>query len=104
MRRLSRGARGKRNWGGRGTTKDRIRRREFMLNEFGCLVELGFWPLGHNLTMIFIRCHHCGGCLDPTEFEIDRWPICGKHGGTYRRDNIVPSCSVCNKRGRRCCA
>lgn len=37
--------------------------------------------------------------------EIDRFPVCGHDGGTYKRDNIVPSCARCNKRrcvGFRC--
>jgi hypothetical protein len=26
----------------------------------------------------------------------DRWPISGKEGGSYRRDNIRPACLRCN--------
>lgn len=29
--------------------------------------------------------------------EVDRHPLEGCKGGTYRRDNIVPACAACNR-------
>lgn len=29
--------------------------------------------------------------------QLDRWPVCGHRGGTYRRSNLVPACGDCNR-------
>lgn len=39
------------------------------------------------------------GCDEILTFETvtaDRWPISGREGGTYRRENIRPACGPCN--------
>lgn len=51
-----------------------------------------------------VRCHHCPTMLTVTTLEVDRYPVCGHDGGTYRRDNIVPSCRRCNRRRCASCA
>jgi hypothetical protein len=43
-----------------------------------------------------VPCFHCGRRLRKP--QIDRYPICGHDGGSYRRGNIVPSCKRCNSR------
>lgn len=44
-------------------------------------------------------CHLCGLFLDPEgDWHVDRFPIPGARGGTYRRDNIMPCCADCNRR------
>jgi hypothetical protein len=40
-------------------------------------------------------CVHCGCELSFQTVEADRI-VPGAHGGTYRRDNIQPSCRKCN--------
>jgi hypothetical protein len=93
-RRASRGTRGKRKSRGRGSTLARVLRREYLIARYGveCNGEL------------LVQCFHCKIPLYITDFEIDRWRLCGKHGGTYQRANVVPSCAKCNKRGpSNCC-
>jgi hypothetical protein len=39
------------------------------------------------------------GCTEVLTMETvtaDRWPLSGKEGGSYRRDNIRPACGYCN--------
>jgi hypothetical protein len=47
-----------------------------------------------------VACFWCGRRISRRRMEVDRWPICGHLGGSYRRDNIVASCPRCN--GTRC--
>lgn len=43
----------------------------------------------------FVRCYRCGMKLDENALTVDRIrPGC--QGGTYKRDNIRPCCSLCN--------
>lgn len=40
------------------------------------------------------------------KWQVDRYPLAGRDGGTYRRDNIVIACPTCNmghKGGGRTC-
>lgn len=80
---------------GYGNSYDRRTRREWLVQRYGS-------PTGKT-----IRCWHCKRrMLTKTRlkplgtFVVDRYPICGHLGGTYRRDNIVPSCQDCN--AKRC--
>ena len=41
-------------------------------------------------------CSFCGIMVDVNTVSPDRYPILGINGGTYRRDNIRPSCLPCN--------
>lgn len=94
-RRPSRGARGTSNRNQRGGSADRRLRREFLISVHGIFRD----------HLVIVPCHHCGTFLFPADFEIDRWPVCGAHGGKYSLDNVVPACSSCNKRGpSRCCS
>lgn len=63
----------------RGSSADRRRRREWMLETFGNGVTAPcFWE--------------CGREVDESTVEADRIIP----GGSYRRDNIVPACRPCN--------
>jgi hypothetical protein len=75
----------------RGGAADRRARRRWIIARFGS-------PSGKT-----IKCFWCPKLMrtsTPTHplgvFEIDRWPVCGHEGGTYRRGNIVPACAQCN--------
>jgi hypothetical protein len=68
----------------RGNTRDRIRRREYLMKLYG-----------NGRTIV---CYHCKRRVRC--FEVDRYPIPGIKGGRYTRSNIVPSCRRCNRPGR----
>lgn len=70
----------------RGSAQARRRRRVWLMSP-----AAGF---GGNLASV--PCYHCKHLLGPADMEVDRFPICGHDGGSYRRDNIVPSCRYCN--------
>lgn len=67
----------------RGNSKDRKRRKEWLLEEFGdgttCLCAFD-----------------CGEVLTFETVTADRHPIAGKQGGRYIRGNIRPACARCN--------
>ncbi|MFF2388938.1 hypothetical protein [Agromyces sp. NPDC058104] len=68
----------------RGSAETRRRRKQWLLDEFGDGVQA-----------------QCGfdGCETMVTFEtmqVDRFPIAGIDGGTYRRGNIRPACGPCN--------
>lgn len=62
----------------RGNSKDRKVRKHWMLSTYG--------------TGNKVPCTHCGRELDYYTVEADRI----EPGGSYRRENIVPSCHKCN--------
>lgn len=66
----------------RGNSKDRKRRKEWMLTEFGDGTSA--------------PCAFCGGSLTYETITADRHPIPGCKGGRYIRGNIRPACSDCN--------
>jgi len=70
----------------RGSAANRRARRSWLLSP-----ESGFG--GDRKS---VPCYHCGTRLTPSMMEVDRFPVCGHDGGSYRRDNIVPSCRGCN--------
>lgn len=72
----------------RGNTRDRSRRRRWLLSP-----AAGFGGDG-----ITVPCTWCPTRLTYTTLEVDRWPICGHNGGRYSRSNVVPSCGPCNKK------
>jgi hypothetical protein len=41
-------------------------------------------------------CRECGDTLDYHTMTLDRYPIRGREGGTYARDNVRPLCRPCN--------
>lgn len=74
----------------RGSTRNRKRRREWLLETFD--VDLGEGVARCHLK-ISDRCH---GIVDDTTLTVDRIDP----GGTYRRENVQPACLPCqNKQG-----
>lgn len=71
----------------RGNSDDRRRRRQWLLDKYG--------------NGRVARCWECNARVDMQTMIVDRI-VPGKHGGTYRRNNIRPQCWVCsNKQGYR---
>lgn len=70
---------------GRGNNRDRRLRKQWLL---GALRDprLGYAPFGGDGTQV--RCVHCGQCLTYDTVEADRIVP----GGSYRRENVQPSC------------
>lgn len=66
-----------------GSAEDRRRRRAWLLVTFGDGVVA---PCGFG----------CGTMVDMVTLTVDRHPLAGCEGGTYRRDNIRPACAPCN--------
>lgn len=68
----------------RGNSKDRKRRKEWLLTEFGdgTTCECAFPDCNETLTYETVTA--------------DRYPISGKEGGRYVRGNIRPACIGCN--------
>lgn len=65
----------------RGKAIERRRRKQFLLDKHGDGKKC--------------PCSYCGKDLDFKSMTVDR-VIPGFKGGTYRRENCVPSCSECN--------
>lgn len=74
-------ARGTTNANARGNSRDRRRRREWLLSTFGD---------GRTCA-----CVGCGAELDATTITVDR-VVPGAEGGRYVRGNIRPMCAGCN--------
>lgn len=72
--------RGTTNRDNRGNSKDRRRRREFLITKFG-----------DGTTCV---CSHCPAVLTVNTVNADRI-VPGYQGGKYTRDNIRPSCADC---------
>ena len=70
----------------RGSAQSRRVRRRWLLSRAS-----GFGGDGRS-----VPCFHCKRRLTPGIMQVDRFPTCGHDGGTYRRENVVPSCSSCN--------
>lgn len=73
--------RGTSNTNARGSSADRQRRRQFLLDEFG--------------DGITCTCSTCPTVLNADTVTVDRYPVAGIDCGTYRRDNIRPQCGTC---------
>jgi hypothetical protein len=67
----------------RGSAEDRRRRKLYLLNTYGD----GFT----------VPCAFCKRVLMFSTVTVDRYPIPGRLGGRYTRDNIRPACGPCNK-------
>lgn len=76
-------ARGTTNGNARGSSRDRLRRRLWLLKTYGD---------GERAP-----CHYCRVELDVDTITVDRI-IPGCQVGTYRRGNIQPTCPLCNPR------
>jgi 5-methylcytosine-specific restriction endonuclease McrA len=68
----------------RGNSKDRKRRKEWMLTEFG------------DGTTVVCSFEDCDEILTYDTVTADRYPLSGKEGGRYIRSNIRPACGACN--------
>lgn len=47
-----------------------------------------------------VPCTWCKAPLTLETVESDRHPVPGRHGGRYRRGNVVPACRKCNAKRR----
>lgn len=74
--------RGTSNANARGNTKDRYERRRWLIEAYEAN------------RPGFCRCYRCGILLTLWSLTVDR-VIPGCRGGTYRRNNIRPSCALC---------
>jgi 5-methylcytosine-specific restriction endonuclease McrA len=79
--------RGTSNSNQRGNTRDRAARRKWLVKTFRADVTFEGLPA--------CRCYRCGTLLIESTVTVDRI-VPGCRGGTYRRNNIRPACSVCN--------
>lgn len=77
-------ARGTSNSNSRGSAEQRRVRKTWLLTTFGNGKRA--------------RCATCPAWLTFETITVDRWPIPGCEGGTYRRGNIRPMCGTCNSR------
>lgn len=107
--------RGTSNSNARGSSYERRRRREWLVETYRANVDVeplprlyalgrAQWELDTGLTPVEVplgegdracRCYRCGRPLTVETVTVDRI-IPGKNGGTYRRDNIRPACGPCN--------
>lgn len=96
--------RGTTNRNERGSTTDRRRRREWLVQTYRADVDLwvdesqypaGVWWDYHADAQPACRCYRCGVLLTVDTVTVDRI-IPGCQGGTYRRSNIRPACGPCN--------
>lgn len=62
---------------------DRKIRKQWLLSEFGD-------------GTVVLCAFGCGTHLTYETITVDRYPIPGAEGGTYKRDNIRPACDKCN--------
>lgn len=90
--------RGTSNANVRGNTRDRARRKAWLIATFRADVDLSpaldrTVPLG--LGVPAVRCYRCGDLMTAAEMTIDRI-IPGHKGGKYVRNNIRPACGPCN--------
>lgn len=76
--------RGTSNTNDRGNAETRRRRKAWLLEQFGNGKRA--------------RCATCPAWLTFETITVDRWPLAGCEGGTYRRGNIRPMCGPCNSR------
>jgi hypothetical protein len=80
-------ARGTSNSNARGSSKDRLARKRWLLANFSK-------RLGRHRAKCAFR--GCPTILTLETVTVDRYPIPGALGGTYARDNIRPACAKHN--------
>lgn len=80
-------ARGTSNTNVRGSSKDRLARKRWLLATFS--KRLG----QHHAKCAF---RGCPTILTLETVTVDRYPVPGALGGTYARDNIRPACATHN--------
>lgn len=82
-------ARGTTNRNSRGSTENRRVRKQWLLTEFGD---------GTTADCRLRVSPDCQGSVTLTTISVDRFPVPGCEGGTYRRGNIRPACAPCQCR------
>lgn len=75
--------RGTSNSNSRGSSYARRVRKQWLLDTFGD-------------GIIALCSFECGTELTFETITVDRYPIAGIDGGTYKRGNIRPACAFCN--------
>lgn len=80
------------NGGDRGNTYDRTERKLWLIGARGSS-KYGPAPFGGDGTKV--DCVHCNAALTMATLEADRI-LPGSKGGTYRWNNVQPSCRTCN--------
>lgn len=109
-------ARGTSNSDARGSTRDRQRRREYLVKTYRADTEvsvMGPHPDIYGRPRFDVqvynprldacgyrrepacRCYRCGALLSVDTVTVDRI-VPGCKGGTYKRSNIRPACGFCN--------
>jgi hypothetical protein len=78
--------RGTTNRNVRGNSRDRLSRRNWLVDTFRADRDHHGEPA--------CRCYRCGKLLTVRDVTVDRI-VPGCRGGTYRRNNIRPSCQAC---------
>lgn len=85
----------------RGNSTDRSRRKLYLLETYRADVDVYVNTYGEttpteptSFSIRACRCYRCGCLLTYETLTVDRI-IPGCKGGTYRRNNIRPSCSSC---------
>jgi hypothetical protein len=79
--------RGTTNRNARGSVSDRQARKLWLLTTFGD---------GTSAPCALAVSSKCQGTVTVDTITVDRYPVAGVDGGTYRRDNIRPACGPCN--------
>lgn len=79
--------RGTTNRNARGSAADRAVRKQWLLDTFGD---------GKRTQCLLRSSPECARWVTLATISVDRFPLAGCEGGTYRRDNIRPACLPCN--------
>ncbi len=106
--------RGTTNGNARGSSTNRRRRREWLVENYRADVDVsgdyegihpdlvpdhhyrdGVWVVAVGDGVAACRCYRCAVLLTVDTVTVDRI-IPGCKGGTYRRNNIRPACGPCN--------
>lgn len=77
--------RGTTNRNARGGAPERRKRKQWLLNVYGN---------GKTAPCSYA----CGRRVNRETMTVDRYPVPGCDGGTYRKGNIRPACEHCNSR------
>jgi hypothetical protein len=76
------------NRNARGGSKDRRVRKQWLLDTFGD---------GTEAICTLQLTERCEGTVTFDSMTVDRYPVAGIDGGTYKRGNIQPACAPCNE-------
>lgn len=76
------------NRNARGGAADRRVRKQWLLDTFGD---------GESATCMLQLTPRCEGTVTFESMTVDRYPVAGVDGGTYKRGNIQPACAPCNE-------